>query len=107
MQSLAFTCVVAGAVLFGQKDDQLFIAEPLTKPGEFTQGIEGPACDAEGNIYAVNFQKEGTIGIVTPKGEGKVFVKLPDGSVGNGIRFDRAGFMYVADYTKHNVLRVD
>jgi sugar lactone lactonase YvrE len=107
MQSLALMYFFAGAVLLGQNDEQLFIAEGLTKPGEFTAGIEGPACDAEGNIYAVNFQKEGTIGKVTPKGVGEVFVTLPAGSVGNGIRFDRAGMMYVADYAKHNVLRID
>ncbi|MCI0493345.1 MAG: hypothetical protein L0Z07_10465, partial [Planctomycetes bacterium] len=33
--------------------DHLFVATPLTAPGSFTKGIEGPACDAEGNIYAV------------------------------------------------------
>ena len=91
MQAMALTYLVAGAMFLGQNEEQLFIADPLTKPGEFTPGIEGPACDAEGNIYAVNFQKEGTIGRVTPKGIGEVFVTLPAGSVGNGIRFDRAG----------------
>ena len=30
----------------------------------FTSGIEGPAVDSEGNLYAVNYKKEGTIGIV-------------------------------------------
>jgi sugar lactone lactonase YvrE len=108
MQAMALTCVVAGAVFFGQNEEQLFIAEPLTKPGEFTPGIEGPACDADGNIYAVNFgQKDGTIGRATPEGMGEIFITLPEGSVGNGIRFDRAGAMFVADYTKHNVLRID
>lgn len=107
MQSLAITFLLLGATFAGLNDEQLFIAEPLTKPGEFTAGIEGPACDAEGNIYAVNFQKEGTIGRVTPQGVGEIFVTLPAGSVGNGIRFDRAGFMFVADYMKHNVLRID
>lgn len=28
----------------------------------FTSGIEGPAVDREGNLYAVNYEKEGTIG---------------------------------------------
>jgi sugar lactone lactonase YvrE len=86
---------------------KLFVATPLTEPKLFTAGIEGPACDAEGNVYAVNFEKQGTIGRVTPEGKGDVFVTLPAGSVGNGIRFDRAGMMYVADYAKHNVLRID
>jgi len=88
-------------------DEPLFVARPLTRPHEFTAGIEGPACDATGNIFAVNFEKQGTIGRVTPQGTGEVFVELPEGSVGNGIRFDRAGNFYVADYTGHNVLKVD
>ena len=36
-----------------------------------------------------------------------MFVTLPKDSVGNGIRFDHAGRMYVADYVGHNVLRID
>src|SRR3712207_4610774 len=79
----------------------------LTQPGVFTAGAEGPACDAAGNIYAVNFEREGTIGLVTPDGQGRVFLELPLGSVGNGIRFDRGGDMYIADYTNHNIRRVD
>ncbi|MCH7729045.1 MAG: SMP-30/gluconolactonase/LRE family protein, partial [Planctomycetes bacterium] len=87
--------------------EKLFVASPLTKPKEFTSGIEGPACDAAGNIYAVNFKEQHTIGKVTPEGKGEVFLQLPNKSTGNGIRFDRAGFMYIADYVNHNVLKVD
>lgn len=87
--------------------ERLFVAEPLTPDGQFTPGIEGPACDAGGNIYAVNFARQGTIGRVTPDGRGEVFVVLPEGSVGNGIRFGADGVMYVADYTGHNILAVD
>ena len=43
----------------------------------------------------------------TTAGQSEVFVTLPNDSVGNGIRFDRAGRMYVADYVGHNVLRID
>ena len=32
---------------------------------------------------------------------------MPGQSTGNGIVFDRAGLMYVADYVGHNVLRID
>jgi len=73
----------------------------------FTQGIEGPAVDAQGNLYAVSFGKDGTIGIVDKKDNAQLFVTLPEGSTGNGIRFDRKGFMYVADYSGHNVLKID
>lgn len=73
----------------------------------FTQGIEGPAVDVQGNLYAVSFGKDGTIGIIDKKDNAQLFVTLPEGSTGNGIRFDREGLMYVADYSGHNVLRID
>ncbi len=95
------------STMMNQNNETLFVAEPLTAQGSFTAGIEGPACDARGNVYAVNFQKQQTIGKVTPQGNGEIFVTLPGSSVGNGIRFDRDGFMYIADYVNHNVLRVD
>ena len=87
--------------------DPLWTPRPLTRIGEFTPGIEGPACDAEGNIFAVNYAQQGTIGRVRPDGVGEVFVKLPGESIGNGIRFADDGTFFVADYTGHNVLRVD
>lgn len=86
--------------------EELFKAEPVTKPAEFTPGIEGPACDAAGNIYAVNFARQGTIGKVSPDGKGVVFIELTNGSVGNGIRFAPDGRMFIADYVNHNVLVV-
>lgn len=73
----------------------------------FTAGIEGPATDQYGNVYAVNYAEEGTIGIVRPDGSHGVYLKLPEGSVGNGIRFGKDGAMYVADYMQHNILKVD
>jgi gluconolactonase len=82
-------------------------AERFTEEGLFTQGIEGPAVDKQGNLYVVNFAREGTIGIVDKDGLATHFVDLPAGSIGNGIRFDSAGLMYVADYKGHNVLRID
>jgi sugar lactone lactonase YvrE len=87
--------------------EPLWTPRPLTKIGEFTPGIEGPACDAAGNVYAVNFKEQGTIGRVRADGTGEVFVRLPGESIGNGLRFDREGFLYVADYVRHNVLKVD
>lgn len=87
--------------------EPLFVARPVTRPNEFTTGIEGPACDSTGHIYAVNFSRQGTIGRVTPLGAGEVFLELPKGSVGNGIRFDQQGNFYVADYMQHNILKVD
>jgi sugar lactone lactonase YvrE len=87
--------------------EKLFVAMPLTEENAFTAGIEGPACDAKGNVYAVNFARQQTIGRVSPDGKGEVWVSLPGKSTGNGIVFDRKGMMYVADYVEHNVLKID
>ena len=74
-------------------------------------GIEGPATAVDGTIYAVNYQRKGTIGFVKIDGDKGVthglFVELPQGSTGNGIRFDNDGYMYVADYTAHNILKIN
>ena len=88
-------------------NEELFVSQEFTSVNRFTSGIEGPACDANGNLYAVNFARQHTIGKVTPDGTASVFVELPTGSIGNGIRFDSKGFMFIADYTNHNVLKVD
>lgn len=88
-------------------NDVFFFSSEFTPVNGFTSGIEGPACDADGNLYAVNFERQHTIGKVTPEGEASVFVELPVGSIGNGIRFNSEGFMFIADYTNHNVLKVD
>lgn len=74
--------------------------------GVFTQGIEGPAVDDAGVLYAVNHQQQGTIGKVTAQGQAKTLLTLKNGSIGNGIRFDKQGNMYIADYVNHNVLKV-
>ena len=86
---------------------ETFKAATFTPEKSFTSGCEGPAVDKDGNIYAVNFAKEGTIGKVSPDGKPELFVELPQGSTGNGIRFDSKGNMFIADYTGHNVLKVD
>ena len=87
-------------------NETLFVATPLTH-GDFTTGIEGPACDRDGNIYCVSFRDKRGIARVTPDGTAELFLSVPEKSAGNGIRFDKAGTMYIADYTDHNILRVD
>ena len=86
---------------------ELYKATILTVQNGFTSGIEGPAVDKNGVVYAVNFERKGTIGQVSPRGEESLFIELPEGSVGNGIRFDSKGNMLIADYTNHNILKVD
>ncbi len=105
---LPLLCSCAAVASFGaQGAPPPFVASPLTAEGSFTAGIEGPAVDAAGHVYAVNFERQHTIGRISPNGAGEVFVTLPGSSIGNGIRFDRAGRMYVADYVGHNILAVD
>jgi len=72
-----------------------------------TQGVEGPAVDKSGTLYWVNYNHQGTIGQLASGGQPGVFIELSDGSIGNGIRFDSKGNMLIADYTNHNILRVD
>lgn len=85
------------------KKDESF---DFTEEDGFTSGIEGPAVDSKGNLYAVNYKEEGTIGVVDRQGNVKTFATLPNGSVGNGIRFDNQDNMYIADYTNHNILLI-
>jgi sugar lactone lactonase YvrE len=83
-----------------------FQSEDFTPEFSFTQGIEGPAVNSNGTLFAVNFKEEGTIGRVDSEGKGEVFLSLPKGSIGNGIRFDEAGTMFIADYAGHKVYKV-
>ena len=85
---------------------KLYKSAVFTEPGGFPSGIEGPAVAADGMLYAVNFEKSGTIGQVSPDGKTLLFVDLPEGSTGNGIRFNSKGDMLIADYTGHNILKV-
>lgn len=102
IMSCLFIGLAAGAQTSAPRETADLLPE-----GTFTNGIEGPATDKAGNLYAVNYGKEGTIGIVRPDGSHECFVTLPEGSTGNGIRFNKAGDMLVADYTGHNILKVD
>ena len=74
----------------------------------FTSGIEGPVVDGDGNLYVVNINEQGTIGVVDTSGIGTLFVTLPSGSIGNGLRFSKDyKTLFVADYVNHQVLQVE
>lgn len=88
------------------QQEVVYVASDFTKEGLFTSGIEGPAY-VDGYIYAVNFDTQGTIGMVDADGSCALFVNLPPGSIGNGIRCNDLGDLFIADYTKHNVLKID
>lgn len=98
---LCAVCVVITSLnTHAQSKD--FTAENL-----FTNNIEGPAFDKKGTLYVVNFAKDGTIGKVSSKGKVSMFVTLPEGSTANSIQFDSKGAMFLADFTGHNILKVD
>jgi sugar lactone lactonase YvrE len=103
----ALAPIAVCAVTSAADTDELFVAKPLTEKNGFTAGIEGPCCDAAGNLYLVALKKAADIAKVTPDGKTEVWVELPGKSSGNGIVFGKKGIMYVADYTGHNVLRID
>jgi signal peptidase len=99
--------VIAGAVFLAgpsAADDPLFTSRRITPSGEYTPGIAGPAVDASGNLYVVNFRESGNVGrLAAGATQSELFTQLPAGSIGNGIRFDREGRMFVADFKKHTI----
>jgi len=106
LKTLCFSVLFTGTVLISYSQE-LFVSTELTPSKSFTSGAEGPAVGLTGIVYAVNYAKQGTIGQVTVDGKSSLFLELPSGSVGNGIRFDSKGNMLIADYTKHNILKVN
>jgi gluconolactonase len=110
MKSKFFKQFIVGCLLlvsckqkevFYQSEDYVFV-------GEYTSGLEGPAVDHDGNLYFVNPVHSGSIGKVDSEGKFSLFIEhLPEGSTANGIRFGEDQSMYLADYTGHNVLKVN
>lgn len=79
----------------------------LSPENSFTNNCEGPQVDKAGNLYVVNYQKDGTIARFKPGGGPELFVELPAGSTANSIQFDSKGHMLLADFSGHNVLKVN
>jgi signal peptidase len=106
--------ISAGGIGVAAGED-LFVSKPLTPAKEYTSHIEGPAVNAAGDLFVANIKRPGAgddgggIGRVKsgtatselcatlPK------VPSPNGvqGIGNGIRFDLQGRMYVADFKNH------
>ncbi len=117
----ARSCAISGACLLAATSaggigvaaaEDLFVSKPLTAVGEYTTHIEGPAVNAAGDLFVANVKMPGAgddggaIGRVkSGTTTSEVFAILPvqDGvrSIGNGIRFDQQGRMYVADFKNH------
>lgn len=88
--------------------DEVFLqinAFDFTKENEFTNGIEGPLVVGD-SLFIVNYQRQGTIGLVDAKGECHLFLELPEGSVGNSIQSYGDGLI-VADYVGHRILQIE
>lgn len=101
------TLLIPALLIFIQSGMAQTKSKKFSNEGEFTNNCEGPAVDHEGNVYAVNFARDGTIAQLNKRGNASFFVTLPKGSTGNGIRFADKNTFYVADFTGHNVLKVN
>jgi gluconolactonase len=88
-------------------EEELFRSGVFGSTGGFTRGIEGPAVDLEGNIYATDFGTSGTIGIIEPGKAAQLWLTLPHGANSAAIRFDSLGRMFIADYKLHRLYLVD
>jgi gluconolactonase len=102
----ALFCFMASA-LSAQENIAPFTARDLTEENLFSTNIEGPNVDRNGNLFVVNFQKDGTIGKVGPYGNVELYVTLPYGSIANAIMFNADGDMLLADFKGHNILKVN
>ena len=110
---LVFCCIVFALAchrkLSPEKEfhKSLFRAVDHTAENIFSRNIEGPAVDRQERLFVVNYQKDGTIGLVHPDGKVELFVELPDKSIGNSIQFNSQGNMLVADFVGHNILEIN
>ncbi|MBI1769712.1 MAG: SMP-30/gluconolactonase/LRE family protein [Bacteroidetes bacterium] len=86
---------------------EFYQAKDLTDENLFTTNCEGPIVDKKGNLYVVNFQKNGTVGLVHADGKVELYVTLPEGSTANAIQFDKKANMFLADFSGHNILKID
>jgi len=66
---------------------------------------EGPIFDAYGNLYFVDYIRNGSIGVKTPEGEVRVLCQT--GGRANGLKVDAEGFLIAADYEGKRILRID
>ena len=87
--------------------DELFKVSDRSTPGGFSGNIEGPALGPDGRIYLVNFERDGTIGRLDENSLPELFVTLPQGSTANGLRFDAEENLFAADFTGHNILKIN
>jgi len=108
-------CQIPAATLRGAEHDDLPPSHSV-KPELYARGFEfaeGPALDAEGNLFVVNYRRIGTIGRITPDGSAGVFCdlrKLAPCKEGepraNGLKIDRRRRLIAADIGAARLLRI-
>lgn len=86
------------------------------KPELYATGFEfaeGPALDAEGNLFVVNYRSNGNIGIIQPDGTAAIFCDLRDVAPveareprANGLKIDGQGRLLAADSGAGRLLRI-
>lgn len=101
--ALCFRCVFWSACAGGQ----WFVPSDLSSEGSFTTNCEGPCVDKSGDLFVVNFQKDGTVGRIQAGKPVELWTTLPAGSIANSIQFDSKGDMLLADFSGHNVLKIN
>jgi sugar lactone lactonase YvrE len=104
---LVFLTLILLATFSSALFAQLIQSIDLTAENLFSRNIEGPAVDKKGQLFVVNYLKDGTIGKVNKDGNCELYITLPDGSIANSIQFNSKGNMLLADFTMHNILQVD
>ncbi|MBI3909936.1 MAG: SMP-30/gluconolactonase/LRE family protein [Armatimonadetes bacterium] len=93
----ALACVVLAAPPLPERIEPY----PVVADIEFA---EGPTFDQKGNLYFVNYIRNGTIGRKTP--DGTVSVWCETGGQANGLKADAEGYLIAADYGGKRILRI-
>lgn len=87
--------------------EALYVTKEITEKNVFTRAIEGPAADRMGTVYVVNFQKDGTIGVLEKNKNPALWLELPNHGISSSIRFNPNGEMLVADRRNHQILKIN
>ena len=111
---LQLSAIFALSVNFATLQSHAQPVRDLTAEQIFTRNCEGPVVGGRGRLFVVNFERDGTIGLVKTerlkegtKADVERFATLPLGSIGNSLRMGKRGEIYIADYKAHNILLLD
>ncbi len=113
---LVCSCLLVGtSSLLAQQHTDLPPSHSV-KPELYATGFEfaeGPALDAEGNLFVVNYRYNGTIGRISKDGTASIWCDLEDlvplegrNPQANGIKLDPEGRLIVADAGAGRLLRI-